>query len=207
MKKEQEYRIIDALYRIHDDAFHLEDILTRFAKSSLSATKIGTNTIMGSLIAGFLVIVPILNTIADIKWSSTPAVVIYIISFSLVILWVCQALSARQTAKQLGLITKQWQERPLVRRHDYLIEVIASWGTRCRVITEAIEELESSLDAESKTQKKSEISEKIGRFKENRNLSVDWIKFAVKQSEKLVKCGGYTQEEHEMILDWAKPFL
>ncbi len=207
MNKEQEYRIIDALYRIHEDVFHLEDILTRFAKSSLSATKIRTNTIMGSLIAGFLVIVPILNTIADVKWSSTSAVVIYIISFSLIILWVYQALSAQQTAKQLGLITKQWQEIPLERRHDYLIEVIASWGTRCRVITEAIEELESRLDTESEPQKKSEISEKIGRFKENRNLSLDWIKFAVKQSEKLVKSGEYTQEEHDMILDWAKPFL
>ncbi len=207
MNKEQEYRIIDALYRIHDDIFHLEDIVTRFAQSSLSATKIRTNTIMGSLVAGLLVIVPILNTISGIAWSSTSAVVIYIISFSLTILWIYQALSAHHTAKQLGLITKQWQERPLDRRHDYLLEVIASWGMRCRVITEVIVELESRLVTESKPQKQSEISEKIERFKENKNLSLDWIRFSVKQSEKLLKSGNHTQKEHDTILDWASPFL
>jgi hypothetical protein len=207
MKKDQEYRIIDALYRIHEDIFHLEDILTRFAKSSLSATNIRTNTAMGSLVAGFLVIVPILNTIASVKWLSVPAVVIYVISSGLITLWGYQVLSAQQTAKQLGLITRQWKEKPLETRHDYLIEVIASWGMRFRVIEEAILELESSLDTESKPQKKAEISEKINRFKINRDLSHDWIVFAVKQSEKLLKSGDYTQEEHDTLLDWAKPFV
>ena len=42
---------------------------------------------------------------------------------------------------------------------------------------------------------------------ENRELSLTWINYAVKQSAKLLESGEHTEEQHKLIFDWAKPFL
>ena len=77
MGKEDVYQILDALYRVHEDLFHDEDEISRFASASFAITKVRSNTFMGALTAGFLVVVPILVAVLDIKWSSTPVVTIF----------------------------------------------------------------------------------------------------------------------------------
>lgn len=78
------YRIIDSIYRLHRDLFEIENSLVR----------------MATLAAGLLALVPILISLGDIKWNSSPAVTIYCLAGAVLLLWIFQWMSAGKAEKK-----------------------------------------------------------------------------------------------------------
>lgn len=110
--------------------------------------------------------------------------------------------------KKLGFIARQSFRSPLERRHDYLLEVIATWGTRKRILDEIIDELETHLSTLSDNDEKCcDFSQRLARYRSISEQCLKWINWAVKTSEECLKEGQCSQEEHNEILDWAEPFI
>ena len=205
--KENVYRVIDGLYRIHEDLFHIEDEISRFTSASLTTSQLRTNGFMGALVAGLFAIAPILVAVLDIEWLSTPAISVYLIVIAVVILWIYLAFSARSTRRKLGFIAGSTYRVPLERRHDYLQETIATWGNRKRVIDEVIGELEAKIGSAGGQANITDARQRLTRYQEISSQCIEWINWAVEASEQCLNEGQRSKEEHGEILDWAKPFI
>lgn len=207
ISKEDAYRILDGIYRIHDDLFHIEDELSRFASASLAVAKLKTNSFMGALAAGLLTIVPILMTVFDVTLTSAPVLAIAALVVGILVLWIYQAWSTRSTERKLGFIAGSSFRAPLERRHDYLLEIIATWGNRKRAIEDVILEIESRQLATQDEFENTALAARIKRYREISEQCLEWIKWAVASSAESLELGFRTPEENADILDWAQPFL
>lgn len=205
--KEDMYRALDALYRIHEDLFQVEEKISRLSSALLTVAKLRGNTFLGALAAGLLVIAPILVSVLDIKWSSAPVIAVFLVVGGVIALWIYQAYGVASTRKELGFIAGSTYQLPLELRHDYLREVIATWGNRKRVLEEVILELKARCgDGEARGQI-AELRHRLARYESISEECLYWIRWAVKTSANCLAQEQRSEAEHAEILDWAKPFI
>lgn len=162
---------------------------------------------MGALVAGLLTIVPILMTLFEITITSTPVLIIAALVVGILVLWMYQACSTRSTERKLGFIAGSSFRPPLERRHDYLLEIIATWGNRQRALEDVILDIESRNLATDDEVEKTALAARIKRYREISEQCLEWINWAVDSSAESLERGYRSHEENEEILDWAQPFL
>lgn len=205
MNKEQEYLIIDAIYRLHDDFFHVEDAIERYAGISFQITKARSNGFFAALVSGTLAVVPILISILDVGWDSSPAIAIYCISALLLVFIGYQANSARVSFNEIENAINLEKRIPLELRMDYNLELVAAWVSRYKIVKETISELQKTLIEETDEEEKEEIKNKIERYGEIRGQVKDRVINILKTSNELLKKGKISQDEYNELIDWAKP--
>lgn len=86
MAREQDYRLIDSVYRLHEDLYQLEDAVLRSAVGQFRLARIRTTSALAAAIATVLILVPIILTVTDLEWKDVPVVWSVVISLCLIAL-------------------------------------------------------------------------------------------------------------------------
>ncbi len=206
MDKEDVYRTVDALYRIHEDMFHVEDVIRRFAQASTKTAVIRANATVGAIVVGFLSLLPILISVTDFKLVSVPAGITCVLIIGLGVVLFYQVHSSKATLSELKSIAGGSEAVPLVEREEYLFAVVAAWGTRSRVIDEILIELDGQI-AQAAAEKRDTLGAKRLRYEEIKRDCTRWIRWAVERCEQQVKEGALSAEDLADLRDWAAPFI
>lgn len=206
------YRVVDAIYRLHDQTYNLEFAVERSMRLGLTLTRLRTNTAMGAMVAGMLALVPILTALANITLTSTPALAVYLLVVGLVVLWAYQIYDARRTHRQLDDLSSVDSTTPY-ERQDYLLERINAWVVRARVLDHVIHELSvASSDPTATVVDQHASSLRLKRYEEIREachrevqriVTVSKERYEAASEEKKAQAG----EQHAKILDWAAGLL
>jgi hypothetical protein len=199
---ERTYRVIDGIYRLHRDLFEIENVLTRGSRLQLRLARISINGRMGTVVAGMLVIVPILISLGDIRWGSAPAIAIYCLAGSVILLWIYQIVSAGQVDNELRQLESDTATEALEDRLDFVFEEANAWVTRHRLVENIIKEAAAAA-AQADPSAKKELEAKSVRYREILQSCEGQIAHLIKTSEKLVAAGRRPGEVHAELLDWC----
>ena len=207
MDKVDLYMIVEPLYRLHRDLLELENAVkaNTWLNYEVSATK--ATSIAGIIAIALLGSLTVMVSVCKISFESTPALVIYGLVLCTLLLRILLGVQNRQKAKMVGLKIGMDQDLDTAESHDFLREIIASYGNRIRILWEVIPELEQKIKTASSPEEKNRLEERLSRYREVLTDCVKWVKWAVDTSLKRRNDGKRTQEEHDEIVDWAKPFL
>jgi hypothetical protein len=200
---ERAYRAVDALYRLHNDLFAIEAVLVKTAHLQVRLTRQSVNGQMGALVAGLLILVPILISLGDIKWGSTPAVVIYVVTAGVIALWIFQVRSAQQTDKELLALENAAAAGAMEDRNDFMLEEVNASVVRHRLIADLLDSLRRESATASEAEKAS-VQQRIARWEEVLSGELDYVHRLARKSLTLVHAEKRSAEEHETLLDWAK---
>ncbi len=197
------YRIVDSIYRLHRDLFEIETILVRTTAVQLQTTRMTNNGQMGALVAGLLGIVPILITLGDIKWGSTPAIAIYCLAGAVVLLWAYQVVSASKTERDLIKLEGYASPDALENRFDFVLEEANAWGVRHRLVNAILRDLGAAMAETKDDEVRLDLKEREKRYSEVLEQCEESIQFLIEASDRLVKAKKRTPDDHAELLDWA----
>lgn len=200
---ERMYRVVDAIYRVHRDLFEIENILSRTTRLQLRLARITNNGRMAAFLVGLLAIVPILIALGNIKWGSTPAIIIYCLAAAVLLLWIYQWVSAGNLHKELSALERQAPTDAFEQRHDFMLEEVNAWVVRHRMVDQILKEL-STLEQEEATEEVArELLERRKRYEEISAACEEHVEGLTKVSRRLVASGARSSEEHDELIDWA----
>lgn len=202
-ESEKVYRIVDAIYRLHRDLFEIENVLLRSSRLQLRLARISINGRMGTMVAGLLVLVPILISLGDIKWGSAPAITIYLIAGSVAILWIYQVISAGNVDREIFSLESCAPTDVLDTRIDFVLEEVNACVVRYKLVEGIIKELKEVEESEIDAKTKQVAQEKRMRYEEILQSCLEYITDLIAASEKLVKEKKRLKKDHDAVLDWA----
>lgn len=205
MRSLQLYLLLDSVYRVEDQLFHVEDQVRQSTRVQLTVARLRTNSVWGATVAGALAIVPTLLSAAGEAYDSFPAVAFYAACAVMVALWVFQIHDARKAERQVGITAKVGEHVPLWQRDDYLLEQVAMFGARIRVLHQALDE-ESAQPTDAGAARAHGGLPPV-RIREMLEYSVNRVREAVRKSEELMSAGARTQEQHATLRLWAEPYI
>jgi hypothetical protein len=208
MRSLQLYLLLDSVYRVEDQLFHVEDQIRQSTRVQLTVARLRTNSVWGATVAGALAVVPTLLSAAGEAYDSFPAVAFYVACAVMVGLWVFQIHDARKAEREVGITVKAGEHVPLWQRDDYLLEQVAMFGARIRVLHQALDEERAQptrTDADAAQAPPGSLPPV--RIRELLEYSVNRVREALRKSEELVSAGARTQEQHATLRLWAEPYL
>ena len=200
---ERAYRVVDGIYRLHRDLFAIEAVIARTAHVQVRLAKQSVNGRMAALVAGMLVIVPILVSLGDIKWGSTPAIAIYVLTSGVLVLWLWQAYSAGHAEKSLLAIERETTPNALEDREDYVLEEINASVTRHRLIRSILESIEEALLETVEPSRKTMLTKRHERYQEILQGELEYVQSLAAASLDLVNSGKKTSDDHDTLLEWC----
>ncbi len=203
LASEREYRIVDGIYRLHRDLFEIENLLVRTTSLQLRATRITNNSRMGALVAGLLCIVPILISLGDIKWGSTPALVVYSLAGAVVLLWIYQIASAGYVEKDLTRLEGYTSPDALEDRIDFVLEEANAWVVRHRLVAAIQRDLRAAVLEVDSEEARLDLGEKAKRYGEILEDCEQYIQDLIEASARLVEAGKRSPDDHKELLDWV----
>lgn len=134
------YRIVDPIFRVHARLFNLQSSILKSTKFDLRTAKINSVG-QGAIITGFIItLATILISILEVKWNSTPLLILYLIIAIVVTVYVMKFLDARSVSKQFDDLIIETGGEDIETWVDYSKSIIAAYGTRLKMIIEAQEE-------------------------------------------------------------------
>lgn len=203
---ERFYRSIDALYRLHDDVYHVEDAILRSTAVNVRLAKNRNQTGIGAAVAATLTIVPILISVSELEWASLPIIWTFLVAAGLVVFLLFQVRDAQRAADELRITEELSDITPLERRFDYQLEQINALAHRIRIIEDLEREIASELDAAGDDLGKNRWNVRLNRYREIRAYCQESMEGIVEDSLRLVQAGTRSREEHTELLDWAAPY-
>lgn len=207
MSREDSYRLLDAVFRVHEDLFQIEDALLRTAIQEAHISRILTQGRLGAAVAGTLAIVPIIVSVSGLDWASAPIIWFVLIAAGLVAVLSYQAKAASDVSERLRLAEKHYKRTPLSRRLDYTLEQITGYVTRVRILDEVLEDLTGLISSEKNQGRSEKLTRRRDRWTEIRRDCITEVESILGQSEVLVTQGVRTDDQHRILLDWAAPAL
>lgn len=206
-QSESIYLTLDAMYRLHEDLFHIEAEHMLGHRLAIDLARNQSTGRIGALVAGLLALVPILTSLADITLTSTPAIIIYLLIIALIGLWLYQGYEASATQKALGLLATEHGGQPLADRPDYMLETISGYAIRAKLAEQVLYELAQTLKSATTESERTDTQARIDRYGNIRDFCDERVKSIVEFSAKAVAANRRTQAEHEELLRWARPRL
>jgi hypothetical protein len=200
---ERGYKVVDALYRLHRDLFAVESAIATATHTHAKLARSAAAGQMGALVAGMLVLVPILIALGDVKWNSAPAIVIYVVTFGVVALSLWQVRSAGQLEGQLASIERDVAAEVLEQREDFLLEEVNASVIRHRMLEPIVVGLEAQVAATADAARV-KLQAQIARYQEIMASEFEYVKHLARTSADMVKLGRRTREQHEVLLDWCR---
>lgn len=203
LKSQDLYRVLDVMYRIHEDLFHVEDVIQRTSAAQFKLNRIRANTGIAVLVAGFIAIIPVIVDVSGIEWASLPAIWLLCFGLGMIGLVCYQVLEIQSTNKAADSLEKSLKRPPLEWQHDYLLERVGMHVAKLRVLTEVETELAAEIQAGDTD---GSLAALLERYQEVAEQCRNEINSAVSRSETLYKSKERTEAQHNQILGWSKPF-
>ena len=205
MRIMERYLLLDAMYRIQEHLFSLDDQIRKSTYVQLTNARLRANSVWAAAVGGLIAVVPTLLSVSGVDWKEAPALLFYGVVVGMVLLWIFQIVDARKTEKSLGLRERMESNLALQERGDYLLEQVAMYGSRVRVLQQAISE-----------QARETAGVKAGdetapfpgpRYDRLLAFSLARIQEVCTRSEQLVQAGKRSPAQHHELLEWARPYL
>lgn len=204
MRRYHLYLLLDGLFRLEDQLFVLEDQVRRSIRVQFDTAQMRTSSVWGAALGGVIAIVPTILSAAGDTWNSLPARIFYAACVLMAVVWAWQIFDARRSARQLGLMMRRDEHEPLWQRDDYLLEQVAMFGTRIRLLWEALEQDARHPPQEAQAD---DAALPAPRLREVLADCRQRIVRAVEQSDRLQRMGKRTSAQHALLLEWASPYL
>lgn len=201
------YLLLDSVYRVEDQLFHVEDQIRQSIHVQLTVAKLRTNSVWGATVGGAIAIVPTVLAAAGETYDSFPALTFYVACGLMLLLWAWQIRDARRAERDVGITVRAGEHVPLWQRDDYLLEQVAMFGARVRVLRQALDEENADRATDNPAAPVGVGQLPPVRIREMLEYSLNRIREAVTKSEELVKTGLRTQAQHEVLQLWAEPYM
>jgi hypothetical protein len=205
MTREEYYRLIDGMYRLHEDLYQLEDVTARAAVGQFRLARIRTASAQATAVGGFFVLAPILVSISGLEWSDAPIVSTLLIAGGLTILTGYQIWDSARLGRKLQISEKYHTSAPLARRIDYALEQINSYANRIRVLDELLQEYDQRIGSAGPGDK-TDLATRRERWQAVRDQCVSEVERIVEESSQLVRSEARTSDQHKTVERWAAPF-
>ena len=200
---EQTYRIMDGIYRLHNDLFQIQHAISRGSWLQARLTRIRTNDVYGVALIGLATLVPVFVALGQIAWGDPPAVVIYVFIVVLIAIWIFQWLDARDVDKQLQALGGESSFESLEKKVDFIFEEVSSYVNRHRLLEAIVEEFPSVIESAAGDDKKEVLNHRLKRYREIQEDCRNQVSYYGLASNTLVASGKRTKELHDTLLDWA----
>jgi hypothetical protein len=200
---ERAYRVVDAMYRLQRGLFAVEAVVAKASHIQIRLVRQTVNGQMGTLVAGLLVLVPILIALGDVKWGSAPAIAIYLVIVGVFGLWGWQIRSAGKTELELAAL-EHATASTLDDRDEFMLEEINATVIRHRMADAVIQCLRQSVESATDPKDRDALDKRVQRWQEIISGESDYVAHMAQKSLDLVQAGKRTLEEHETLLDWCR---
>lgn len=204
---EELYRQVDAQFRILDKLYTLEHLLQEQIEARFKDAKIQITRTMGALLAGVFAVLPILVSVLDISWDSSPAWTIYVLCGLIGGVWFLQIRNAEKAFSDLRRTEELYRPEPLQDWHKYQLDTIAMYGNRCRLLDNIIDEMRHKLEEAEKGKDRPELKEQLERYEMIATYCREKISTSVKKSKDQFEAGSRSEEQHAEVVAWASPYL
>ena len=199
--------MVDAIYRVHQDLFHIEYSVQRGNVGQVRLARVLTSGVLGALAAGLLAMVPTLVAVADIDFGSAPAIVFYLLAGGVIVLWLYLGSKAGEVQRLLGDLEIEEKTDDLESRHDFMLEVVNAYVVRHRFLEQVVDELADLEESASQEDERRLVQKRRTRYTEIMADCADQVRRLAAASETALSKGRRTKEEHAELLDWAEPIL
>lgn len=108
-EKDQAYRIVEALYELHNDLFQVQELLGHMNWLQLRLARLRRDSLMGVGIAALLALVSVLVSTSPIAFQSAPAIVLFGIAGGLTVLWIRQTRETKKLERYLQGMATPWR--------------------------------------------------------------------------------------------------
>jgi hypothetical protein len=201
---EHTYRVVDALYRLHRDMFELENVVAKTSRIQIRLAQMTANGRMGAMVAGMLVLVPILISLGNVTWKSGPAIAIYAIVLGLIAIWGWQVRSAGELVNSLEALQRDSNLVDLEDREDFVFEEINASVVRHGLIALITSRLQRQIAGSQNDDEKKFAAERLERYSEIAADCLANVQDLAETSARLVTEKKRTAEDHVALLDWCK---
>jgi hypothetical protein len=206
MDKIDLYMLADPVYRLHMDMFELERAIKINTIVTYKTSSGTSTTLTGAIAVALLGALGLVVEILDISLGSGSAVGIYILVAGLILLRVTLGIKARNDLNKVGMKADLLKDPDIHRSQDYLREVIASYGSRIRLLWDVLPELEDKRAKAKSNEEKDNLIKRITRYREVIDQCLKYIEWAVTTSGEEYEKKQRTKEQHDEIMQWARPF-
>jgi uncharacterized membrane protein len=157
------YRISDPIFRLHSRLYRVQAAIARVGLSNIKAAKINSYGMAGFLFIFVVSLITVLTTYFEIK--GMPIVILGILLAGVVVMAILNIRSISSSEKEFSKLVEESGAYDIETWVDYTKSLVAAWGTRLKMINEALEENEklheAGVIAEEKHRKQSEYLNEI----------------------------------------------
>lgn len=200
---ERDYRVSDALFRLHRDLFELETVALRSSRNQIRSVQLMVNGRYATAVAGAIVLASFLRPLANMTWTSSPIVVVYVVVVGLVLLWLWQIRAAGEMEVGLKELERDAGFVDLDDREEFVFEEVNAYVVRHRVIDSIAAILRSGPIDSLPGDEQARLKAKLKRYEEIQEDCEQHVRDFIQASAKLLAQGKRSTVDHDELLDWA----
>ncbi|HEY6971747.1 MAG TPA: hypothetical protein VJA94_21225 [Candidatus Angelobacter sp.] len=185
------------MFRVHARLFRVQEAILRSARQQIRAAKQSVIAQAAGSSALFTFLLTLIVGIFKIEWLSTPVIAIILVGVVAILIHVLEIFNLKRDEGEFDRLLGEVGEGNVETWTDYSESVIAAYGTRLKMIRDAIDEAEALHKSKHLTD--DAFQRRISYLNDIRQFSLDELNDQQQANEKLYASRKRSKEDFESV--------